>query len=284
VSAPVQQYRERYREAFSAYLREPGEERLRDAYELGRTAVRENLGALDLAAVHHEVLAGVLSSARDHEHVAAVAGDFFVESLSAFEMVQRVLREARDAAVMERHHAAILRRLSTFLADTSLALGAADSLEEVLQLVAEHARELTGAAWCTARLEGAGLTPVIEALATASDSDPDQVTGAELATLFGALRPESGSLRMTGTELSGHPAQRALAQPRDEGQRVNSWLAASLTALDGRNIGLIQVFDKQQGSFTELDEAMLVQLAQMASASVERTQLYSSRDSPVEHG
>jgi hypothetical protein len=42
----------------------------------------------------------------------------------------------------------MLHRLSTFLADASLALDAPGSLEEILQLVAEHARELVGAARC----------------------------------------------------------------------------------------------------------------------------------------
>jgi GAF domain-containing protein len=46
------------------------------------------------------------------------------------------------------------------------------------------------------------------------------------------------------------------------------------TAVDGRHLGLIQAFDKHTGDFSELDEAMLVQLAQMASAAVERVQLY----------
>jgi GAF domain-containing protein len=40
-----------------------------------------------------------------------------------------------------------------------------------------------------------------------------------------------------------------------------------LTALDGRYLGLIQAFDKQSDDFSEL-------LAQMASAAVERAQLY----------
>jgi GAF domain-containing protein len=55
---------------------------------------------------------------------------------------------------------------------------------------------------------------------------------------------------------------------------ANGWLAASLTTLDGRDLGLIQLFDKADGDFTELDEEILVQLAQMASAAVERARLY----------
>jgi GAF domain-containing protein len=56
------------------------------------------------------------------------------------------------------------------------------------------------------------------------------------------------------------------------------WLAAPLSALDGRPLGLIQAFDKHGADFSELDEAVLLQLAQMASAAIERTQLYRRID------
>ena len=51
-------------------------------------------------------------------------------------------------------------------------------------------------------------------------------------------------------------------------------LAASLTALDGSELGAIQLFDPQGGGFTVDDEAALVHLAQMTSAAVERARLY----------
>ena len=79
-----------------------------------------------------------------------LAGDFFLESLSAYEMVQRGFSEARESASLERRHIEMSRRLSTFLADASLALDASNSLEEMLQLVAEQARELVGADCCVA--------------------------------------------------------------------------------------------------------------------------------------
>ena len=78
------------------------------------------------------------------------AGDFFLESLSSFEMVQRGFREAREAARLERRQTEMSRQLSSFLADASLALDASDSLEEMLRLVAEQARELVGADCCVA--------------------------------------------------------------------------------------------------------------------------------------
>jgi hypothetical protein len=69
--------------------------------------------------------------------IAVVVGVSFVEER------ERVIRE-QQAAIRER--AEMLHRLSTFLADDSLALDAPGSVEEILQLVAEHARELVAAA------------------------------------------------------------------------------------------------------------------------------------------
>ena len=58
---------------------------------------------------------------------------------------------------------------------------------------------------------------------------------------------------------------------------LRGWLAASLTALDGSELGAIQLFDKRAGTFTVDDESALVHLAQMASAAVERARLYRER-------
>jgi GAF domain-containing protein len=203
------------------------------------------------------------------------AADFFLESLSAFEMVQRGLRETREAAMVERRHATILRRLSTFLADASLGLDAADSIDEMLQLVAEHARELIGAQFCVARLKVTdGGERTLEAVASEQGAAGDLVVASRLASLYDAISPPSGSLRMTGTDLARQASAEAggPSKPTPRG-----WLAAPLTALDGRELGLIQLFDKPDADFSELDEAVLVQLAQMAVAAVERAQLYRSR-------
>lgn len=274
----VDGYRDRYRDAFSGYLAAPGEEHLRDAYELGRSAVREGLSVLDLAAVHHDVLAE--TEVHDHGRATSLAGEFFAESLSAYELVQRGLREAQETALVERRNAAILRRLASFLADTSLALDALASLEEVLQLVADHARELTGAACCVAAVDAMGAgSERIEVVAAEDDSDA-LLVARELRALFSALE-SPGSARMTRAELEANPVRAALHGGSAPEPAVGNWLAASLRALDGREIGLIQVLDKPAVAFSELDEAVLVQLAQMAAASVERAHLYGTRGADV---
>ena len=50
---------------------------------------------------------------------------------------------------------------------------------------------------------------------------------------------------------------------------MRGWVAAPLIAHDGSNLGLIQVSDKYQGEFTEEDEIVLIQLAQLASTAIE---------------
>ena len=252
-------FAERYCAVFGRWLADRDERALTEAYELGRTAVREGLTLLDLASVHHDCLPDTLSP-----ETADAVGAFFCEALSASEMVQRVLADAREAAAVERRQAAVLRQLSTFLGDASIAADGSDSFDEMLQLVAEHARELIGARRCVARLSLDDAPPLRAVAAAAEDGDAGG-DPRDLDLLFAAIAPPGGALRLTGTELAQHEA---LTEP------VEGWLAASLTALDGRDMGLVQLFDKQDGEFSELDEAVLVQLAQMASAAVERAQLY----------
>jgi serine phosphatase RsbU (regulator of sigma subunit) len=100
-----------YAAAFDQYLADGGEAGLAGAYELGREAVKEQLSVLELAAVHHAVLGQSLSRrTEDVERVTEAATQFFLESLSAFEMVQRGFWEATEVARVEREVAQTLQR------------------------------------------------------------------------------------------------------------------------------------------------------------------------------
>jgi GAF domain-containing protein/phosphoserine phosphatase RsbU-like protein len=277
MSAGQEGLRAFYVSAFRHYLLEPSETTLRAAYELGRDAVNRHLSVLDLAVLHHEALLDALrecSDAGEAQRAARAARDFFLESLSSFEMVQRGFREAGEAVLLERRQAEMLRQLSSFLADASLALDASDSLEEMLRLVAEQARELVGADCCVASLAREGQPRVLEA-ASYSEADAGWAALArwvDPADVYPVIRSRGGSARMRREELARHPPFRDLALNRD--RPLRGWLAAPLTALDGRELGLMQLFDKHEGEFTEVDAAVLVHLAQMASAAVERAALY----------
>jgi hypothetical protein len=271
-------FRAAYASALGDYLRDPTETSLSVAYELAREAVGRQLSVLDLAVTHQDALLSALagvSGAEEVERIARAAGDFFLEGLSAFEMVQRGFREARLAALLERRHTELSRQLSTFLADASLANNAHDSLEEMLRLVTEQARELVGAGCCMATIALAGEPRIVEA---ASYPQADRrwatlVRWIDMVAVYRLVRSSGGSVRSAGEELARLPAFSAVAGDLS----LEGWLAASLTALDGSELGAIQLFDKQGGAFTADDEAALIHLAQMTSAAVERARLYGER-------
>jgi Phosphoserine phosphatase RsbU, N-terminal domain/GAF domain len=269
-SAAQNELRRSYATGLQAYLRDPNERTLRAAYELGREAVTRELDVLDLALVHHEALAAALRAADTHDvkRVTRSAGDFLVESLSAFEMIRRAFTEARDAAALERRQASMLRQLSNLLADASLALDAG-SLDEMLRLVAEQARELTRAACCVAALAGIDGRDVEVASFDEDEHASAFVESADLRALAAVVRAAARAVRMSGGELAAHPASRHLDL------RGAGWLAVPLAMLDERQIGWIQLLAGVGAEFTEIDEAVLAHLAQMTSATVERARMYS---------
>jgi Phosphoserine phosphatase RsbU, N-terminal domain len=275
VNAGTVSFHAAYARAFEDFLRDPSERSLSVAYDLGREAVRRRLSVLDLALSHQEALLAAVTRVRgsgETQRIARAAGDFFLESLSSFEMVQRGYDEAREAASHERRQIEMSRRLSTFLADGSLALDGSDSLEEMLRLVAEQARELVGADCCLATVAIHQQPRTAEAVSYARLDTrwSGIVRWLDLPAIYRIIRASGGSVRLAGEELAQLAPFHAAAR---EG-RLRGWLAASLTALDGGELGAIQVFVEQGGGFTGEDEAALVHLAQMAAAAVERAKLY----------
>ena len=230
---------------------------------------------LDLAVAHHEALVAALGGAADGteaRRVADEAGAFFIESLAAFEMVQRGFHEARQAVMVERRQIEMSRQLSTFLADASLALDASDSLEEMLRLVVEQARELIGSECCvaTVAIDGSARTAEASSYPGSDRRWMAFVRWLDRVAIYDVLRLSGGSVRMSGEQLAHLPPFRTAVESRP----LRGWLAVSLTALDGAALGALQLFDKVDGGFSAEDEAALVHLAQMASAAIERARLY----------
>jgi hypothetical protein len=275
VNPPPGRFAAAYASALEDHLRAPGEATLLAAYELARDAVSRRLSVLDLAVAHQEALLTALGRAADAaevERVSRAAGDFFLEGLSTFEMIQRGFAEAHRSAVQGRRRTELSRQLSTFLADASLALDAHDSLAEMLQLVAEQARELVDADCCVATVATADRPRNAEAASYAEDDRrwPAFVRWLDLPAIYALLRQGGGSARAAGGALADlGPFRRSPGETP-----LRCWLGASLTALDGREMGAVQVFDKGTGAFTDEDAAALLHLAQIASAAIERVRLY----------
>jgi hypothetical protein len=260
-------------EALRAYARDLSERIVRRGVEtdevLGTVLLLRDVLARALFVRHQgdpELLGRVLDVYEPAANrIAVIVGVSFVEER------ERVIRE-QQAAIRER--AEMLHRLSTFLADASLALDAPGSLEEILQLVAEHARELVAAERCRVEIRLPDGTTIDAHAEAEPGTDPVSVPRADVGGVSPAL---SACLPffLSSPELAAEPARRALEGAGDRVRSMRSWLVASLSAPDGKEVGLIQAFDKREGEFTHLDEEVLVQLAQMASAAVERAQRYA---------
>jgi len=84
-----------YADALRHYIDGGGEEFLSKAYDLGRRALGEDVGLLELAGLHGESVRPHLAT--DNAAAAERASRFLVESLAPFEMTHRGFREANTA-------------------------------------------------------------------------------------------------------------------------------------------------------------------------------------------
>ena len=171
------------------------------------------------------------------------------------------------------------RRADQFhrLVAAALLLNSTLSLDELLQVITAQAREAVGAhqAITNMAVDGAWeqlLTTVSmsEKYKAWRDFQPGPTANGIQALVCRANRP----LRLTQAELESHPAAAADGRP-DSGPPLRGWLGAPLVGRDGANLGLIELSDRADGGeFTDDDEAILLQLAQVASAAIENARLY----------
>ena len=94
----LEAFRQNYLAAFLRYLARRDETALRYGYELGRSAVADRLGLLEVAGVHHDVFLHILSTAAAGEltDVGMAASEFFLEVLATYDMAQKVFLDGPD--------------------------------------------------------------------------------------------------------------------------------------------------------------------------------------------
>ncbi len=81
------------------------------------------------------------------------------------------------------------------------------------------------------------------------------------------------SMRLTQAELEAHPRWRGFGRYASQHPPMRGWLAVPLTGRDGTNIGLLQLSDKYEGEFTQQDEYVALELAQLASSAIDNARL-----------
>lgn len=100
MNSTLDQLAENYAAALSNFLAGGGEAALHLAYELGRKAIADEVGVLELVAIHNKSLTTIFTDPIPHEQAvqaAESASAFFAESLSPYEMVLRGFRETNTS-------------------------------------------------------------------------------------------------------------------------------------------------------------------------------------------
>ena len=197
-----------------------------------------------------------------------------VYARQAAEIVERARlhAEARQLAALEQRRGAQLRSL----ADAALALSAADNLDQLLSLVTEAAIEVVGChQGVTTRLpHGWEDATTYVSLSERYAQWRDYAVVPKGLGVLNAVTRDNRPLRLTPQQLAAHPDYRGLRDAPGH-PPMPDYLAAPLVGRDGSNLGLIQLSHKlDESPFSTEDEAILVQLAQMASSTVERLEAF----------
>jgi PAS domain S-box-containing protein len=158
------------------------------------------------------------------------------------------------------------------LAAASVRIAAATSPDATLQQITEEARGVVGAHLAaTHRVSHTNWNGASVAVSLsekygrfASFSIPPNGRGIYRRAIH-AGQP----LRLSASELTAHPDWRGLSGYKPDHPPLRGLVAVPITNRDGTSVGVIMLSDKDDGDFTPEDEAILIQLAQIASVSIE---------------
>ena len=218
-------------------------------------------GAPALAARYGEAFAAYLSNRG--EQALGAAYDLGREAVAA---------QLSVLDLAEAHHAA----LRAYLGDDTRLDAAADFLRESLSMFETVHRGYIEVQE-VARIEHAHVEQ-LRALADASVAVNSSMTVEEiLQRTADAAREIIGAARATVAMMAPDARLRPLtatSPPRlDAGEPEPARLSAPLTGR-GTELGVLEVVDRSERQFTVRDEAILTQLAQLASVAITNAQLY----------
>lgn len=165
----------------------------------------------------------------------------------------RALQHESEALAqrLDEQYAAESRNLRK-LTDAALVINSTLSLAEMLRVIDDSAREICGARVAeTVMSDGTELSPLHEMVW--DEGGPVRMTARDVQAVFGGF----GLVDVA----AGHPM-------------MEGWLAVPLVGRTGRRLGIIQVADRVEGEFSESDEVVLTQLAQLAAVAIENAERF----------
>ena len=101
VTDPLERFRLDYAPLLLRHLGQGDESGLQAAYELGRRAMEDSVGLLDVVRVHNDLFLEVLGTARDLDEVTDLteaASVLLINLVASFEVAQRGFMDVRSEA------------------------------------------------------------------------------------------------------------------------------------------------------------------------------------------
>src|SRR5215218_9202132 len=166
-------------------------------------------------------------------------------------------------------------RILEALSDAAREMHRSLSLGDVVRVATERARSIVGAEEAaTTQVTNGDWSSALTAVSLASDRQATLLRVPEP----GRGGPESEVCRTNRpVRMAWSDRPRVAERSGDERPAPGAWLGAPLVGSDGRNLGLIQLAGKVGADeFSAGDEALLLQLARMASVAIENARLYET--------
>jgi PAS domain S-box-containing protein len=187
------------------------------------------------------------------------------------DLSERKQAEEQVAGLLEREKRQTARVVQ--VAAASLTIHSALSVDSVLRVITEEARRIIDTHQSVSSMtENEQWAQTINAISLSDKYAQWRTYDAKLdgSGIYAVVCRTNKPMRLTQAELEARFSKEVADHPPLWG-----WLAAPFVGRDGRNLGLIQVSDKVDGSaFTADDEAILMQMAYIASVAIENARLY----------
>jgi PAS domain S-box-containing protein len=245
-----------------------------------------------LGKTHWDVFPAALGTSVEHEFRRALAEQASVGFEICYEPLQKwfgvrvyparggglsvYFRDITEKKAAEQATQARAEQLQK-LAELAARLHTAGDVASLVMVITQEARILIGAGQAmTSLTDAAGRRSVMTAtaidrgVALDTEAQPIALEADFYTTLMNSYRPR----RLTQSEIEQDPERMGVGSRGAGPQPANGWLGAALLAKNGRTIGLLQLFDKRDGEFNADDEALIMQLSQMAAAAIENGRLY----------
>lgn len=186
---------------------------------------------------------------------------------------------AHDITARVRAEAEVSEHLFTLqrAADAAQAIVQHQTVQATLGEVAEQSRAVIRAHQCVVSLtQGEGSLQRVYAVSMSEKyaTFRDYAVDTDGTGIYALVCETNKPMRLTQAELEAHPRWRGFGAHAANHPPMRGWLAVPLVSRQGINIGVLQLSDKYDGDFTQQDEYVALELAQLASSAVENARLF----------